>query len=232
MHQGSRNMPLLNGRIQIFFLPVAYAFYEVSEVIASALAVTSGLSVVAEHNLIARRIFVARGQVPVGSIKDVADRIVVAEETLDSWGQASASDASLVVSNPMADLKLQHFPLAVRQVEFKDTVQRVRCLLIVIEHEMSAHGSDAARKLDAQSPAGNIDLVDALITQIPVARIPIPVPLVMKAIARERLQGSRSRPKIVVDAGGDGFFGRVSDRVAPFEAQSASQVHFTDDALA
>src|ERR1035438_2553034 len=54
----------------------------------------------------------------------------------------------------------------------------------------------------------------------------------MKAITRERLQGSRSRPKIVVDARRDGFFGRVSDRVAPFEAQSASQVHFTDDAFA
>src|SRR5271166_2908189 len=58
----------------------------------------------------------------------------------------------------------------------KTQFKRVRCVLIVVEHEMSADGGDAARKLDAQSPAGNIDLVDALITQIPVARIPIPVP--------------------------------------------------------
>ena len=87
-------------------------------------------------------------------------------------------------------------------------------------------------KLDAQPPPGDIDLVDTLITQVPVAGVPVPVPVVMKAIARERLQGRGTRPKVVVHAGGDRFLGRVSDSVAPFKTQSASQVHFADDALA
>jgi hypothetical protein len=56
-------MSLLNRRIQILFLAAAYALYKVREVIASALSVTSRLSVVAEQNLIARRIFVACSQV-------------------------------------------------------------------------------------------------------------------------------------------------------------------------
>ena len=60
--------------------------------------------------------------------------------------KASPSDSSLVVGNPVADFKLQHLTLAIRQIEFKGTIQNIRCLLIVVEHEMSAHRGNAVRE--------------------------------------------------------------------------------------
>ena len=53
----------------------------------------------------------------------------------------------------------------------------------------------------------------------------------MKAIAGEGLQGSGPRPEVVVDTFRYGFLRRVSNCVAPLEAQSASQIDLADRAL-
>src|SRR5579862_8210263 len=106
----------------------------------------------------------------------------------------------------------------------------IGCLLIIVKHEMPTHGRYTAGKFEAQSPPGNVHLVDSLIAQVPIAGIPIPVPVIMKTIARERCQGSGTCPKVIINACWNRFLRSVSYRVAPLKAHAAGQIHFADGA--
>src|SRR3974377_1659322 len=116
------------------------------------------LSVAPERRLITLRVFVARSQVSFWTIEDIADGVVMTEQALDPRCQISAPDASFIVGHPMPDLELQNFALAVRHLEFKRAVKDVGFLLVVLEHEVPADGGNPAGELDAQPPAGRVDL--------------------------------------------------------------------------
>src|SRR5206468_2471263 len=69
-----------------------------------------------------------------------------------------------------------------------------------------------------------------LVAEVPVSGIPDPVPVVMKAIARERFQRCRTGPEVIVDARGNGFGTRPANRVAPLEAQPPRQIDLAERA--
>jgi len=144
------------------------------------MAAGAGLPIPPDPALVAEGVFVARREVAIRSVKDVADRVVAIEET--------AADAGFVVRDPMPDFDLHHPATAVRLVEFEDAVQGVGRFLVVVEHEVAADGGHPIRESDAEPPSCGVDLMDRLVAEIPVARLPDPVPVVMKPVACERPQ--------------------------------------------
>jgi hypothetical protein len=150
-----------------------------------------------------------------------AAAFMAAEVLLASY-QVSASDARFAVGDPVAHFEFHHLALTVRKIKFKGAIEGVRCLLVVIKHEVAAYGRNPLGELNTESPAGDIHLVNALVAEIAVARIPDPVPVVVKAVVSERLQGRRSGPEVIVNPGWNRFLRCVSDRVTPFEAESST----------
>src|SRR5262249_29907894 len=73
--------------------------------------------------------------------------------------------------------------------------------------------------------------MNALIADVAVAGVPNPVPVVVEAIARERLHRCGARPQVVIDTGWDRFFRSAPDRVAPLVAQPASQINLADQSV-
>ena len=108
--------------------------------------------------------------------------------------------------------------LVTHAVELERAVERVWRLLVIIEHEVPAHGGSFNRKINAQAPSRHVDLMRSLIAHVAVAVIPEPVPVVMEAVAREFVFGSGPGPEVVVEAGRDRLHRSVADRVPPVEA--------------
>src|SRR5438477_529743 len=107
---------------------------------------------------------------------------------------------------------------------------RIRRGAVVDVAEAAAETEDARRKLVlAQEPAGDIHLVNALISQIAVARIPNPMPIVMEALAHERLHRGRAAPEIVVDAGRNWLRSiDLADAGTPLVAKPARDKNFSE----
>src|SRR5258708_22101424 len=182
-----------------------------------------GCLVGAEPGPVAEAVFVPAGQVSGRSVKDVADRVVTIEQTV--------AEAGFVVRDPVPDFELHHLAMTAGLIEFECATECVRRLLIVIEHEVAADRGDAPRKPDAEPPPRDIDLVYSLVPKVPVACVPEPVPVVMKAVPGERLQRRRPGPEVVVDATWNRFGRRSSDRVPSLEAQSPRQIDVAEGAF-
>src|SRR5882672_8628535 len=210
MNQRARDVSFLDGSVQLLPLSAPHTSHEIGEMIFPRMTAGTGPLVASHPALIAEGVFVARGEVPVRSVKDGADGITAIEQT--------AADAGFIVRDPMPNFELHHLASAIRLIEFEDAVERVRRFLIVIEHEMAAGRGDAGREGDAESPPCVIHLMDPLVPEVPVSCIPDPMPVVMKAISRERFQRGGTGPEVVVDTRGNGFGTRAANRVAPLEA--------------
>src|SRR5262249_27298758 len=117
-------------------------------------------------------------------------------------------------------------------VEFEGAVQGVGRFLIVIEHEVPTDSAHLHGILYAQTPAGNIDLVDTLIAEIAVAGIPEPVPVVMETILAELALGSGAGPEVVVDSFRHCRNRRAADGIAPLVAKTAREINIADQAFA
>src|SRR5262249_54182468 len=104
--------------------------------------------------------------------------------------------------------------------------------LVVIEHEMAAHGAYLRGIFHAKSPTRHIHLVYALIAQVAVAVVPEPMPVIVKAVAREGMLGRRTLPKVVVHAIRHRFDGLAADCTGAFETQSTGHVDVADQAIA
>src|ERR1039458_9185002 len=87
-------------------------------------------------------------------------------------------------------------------------------------------------KLYAKPPPGQIDLMNSLITQVTIAGIPNPMPVIMKAVTSKRFQGSGPRPQIIMDTGGNRLGLGNADGVAPLKAEAARQVNLANDPFA
>jgi hypothetical protein len=66
----------------------------------------------------------------------------MAKEALLASYQISPPDASLVVGDPVADLKFNHSVFAAGYIEFERAIEGVRGLLIIIKHKATAHGGN------------------------------------------------------------------------------------------
>src|SRR5213592_4803087 len=119
MDQRAGYVSVLDGGVQLFLLPAAHALDEIGEVIVVRMTAGTRLPVAAEPALVAEVVFVARGEVPVRSVKNVADGVV-----------ATGADPGFIVRDPMPDFDLHHLAAAARLVEFEDAVERVRRFLV------------------------------------------------------------------------------------------------------
>src|SRR4051812_9976278 len=84
------------------------------------------------------------------------------------------------------------------------------------------------RITDAQSPARDIQLVDSLVSEIAVAVIPKPVPVVVKAILGEVVFRRGSEPLVIMNTRGYRLRRRAPDGVAPLIAKAARVIDVTD----
>ena len=159
-------------------------------------------------------------QVAVRAVKQVADPAA-----------SLRTDVRLAVGDPVPHVRHQHLllPAAVELPGGGDGVGR---LLVVVEHEVTAHGADLGRVGHAQAPALHVDLVQALVPHVAVAVFPLPVEVVVEPVPREGAYAGGPQPQVVVDARGHGFLRRAADRVAPFEAQRARHVDIPDEPAA
>src|SRR5262249_1442405 len=139
-----------------------------------------GFLTAAQPGLVIVRVFITGGQVSFRAIKDVADGVVSPE-------QAPLTDLRFAVGDPVADFEFPHLAFATGQIKLEGTGKRVRCLLVVVEHEVTTNGRDPSGKLNIQSPSRHVHLMDTLVAQVTVAGIPDPMPVVMKPVAGERL---------------------------------------------
>src|SRR5262245_32128105 len=117
-------------------------------------------------------IFVPHRKVALGAV----------ERSPDSVAGVGLTDTGFMVGDPMPDLE-NHDLFRGILAEFESGGQCVGRLLIVIEHEMASDRTDLGRILHPQAPAGHINLVDSLVTQVAVAVIPKPVPVVMQPVS-------------------------------------------------
>src|SRR4029079_10772469 len=203
--------------------PAPHAADEVGEVIAARPAARSGALLRSEPALVGEGVFSAGRQVPFRSVEDVADRVAPSQQ--------SASNPRFVVRDPMPDVELQDLSRPAGLDELEHARERVRRLLVVVEHEMAADRGDSRREPDAEAPPREIDLVHALVAEVSIAGIPDPVPVVVKAVARERLEWRRPGPQVVIDPARNRFHRRPPDRVASLEAQPARQVDAAERAV-
>ena len=104
------------------------------------------------------------------------------------------TDVRFVICDPVANFKNEHFLCATGHREFVGHGERIRSLLVIIEHEMTAHGRNLGGKLHAQPPDGKVQLVNTLIAEVAVPRVPDPMPVVMEAILREGFERRGTGP--------------------------------------
>src|SRR5262249_58658687 len=109
-------------------------------------------------------------------------------------------------------------------VQCESACERFRRSRLVIDNEITADCGDAWRRCDTEPAACVIDLMDRLVAEVAVPGVPDPMPVVMKAIARERLHRRRTGPQVVIDAGGNGLGRRTANRVAALEAQRPREI--------
>src|ERR1043165_2025146 len=103
---------------------------------------------------------------------------------------------------------------------------RVGRLAIVVETIASTEAHNFARKIVlAQAPAHDIECVDAVVAELAVAVLPVPMPLVMKAVRIKRPVVCGPFPKIVVDAGGHLRVGFFANAVALAIDDRARELH-------
>ena len=88
-------------------------------------------------------------------------------------------------------------------------VGRVARVLIAVTATIAEHG--VAQAVDAQSPAAQVHLVNALVPQVAVAIRKLHVPIVVQISASQRGVLGRAKPQIVVDALGNRIVAQRSD---------------------
>ena len=85
--------------------------------------------------------------------------------------------------------------------------------------------------VQVERPTHHVELVNALVAELAVAVVPLPMPLVVQAQIAERAVGSGAFPQVVMDARGNRPFLVRADAVAPFVGEAAGQVNLADQPL-
>ncbi len=73
--------------------------------------------------------------------------------------------------------------------------------------------------------------MDGLVADFTVPGVPDPMPVVVKAITRKRLQRCGTGPQVIINPGRNGFLRGVADRWTPLVAKRASHVDIADRAI-
>jgi len=124
-------------------------------------------------------------QLPVVALIDAVDRVVKLKETVGSIEYVSDAIAAnwTDVANAFRD-QSTNFESNLLVLELKCSVEGIRRFLIVHINEFAAGSGDAAERAmvirQAKTPSGDIHLVDTLVAEIAVARVPKPMPVVFE----------------------------------------------------
>src|SRR6266446_41396 len=205
MYQRGRDVGFLNRRMNVLGTTAANALDEVCVMVARTLAVRPGFGTIVQPRLVS--IVSIDGEIALCPIEDVANGVglcifwpqgllarglfvCIGGESRGGHTTGTVSAGAylgLMVGDPVADFEFHHLALAPRNLETEAGIQSIGCLLVVIEHEVSTHGRHGRGEPNAQTPARDVDFVDCLVTDFTVAGVPDPMPIVVKAITRERL---------------------------------------------
>src|SRR6266436_1415867 len=249
MHQRRRDVGFLNRRMNVLGTTAANAINEVRVVVTRAHTVWPWFGLIRKPSLV--RVVSIDGEVAARSVESVANGVglcvfwpqglcalrLFVWSGAESRGGHSTGPVStgaylrLVIGDPVADFEFHHFALAVRIIEIEGCIQDIGCLLIVLEHKVSAHGGHTYREANPQAPPSDIDFVDGLVADFAVPGVPDPMPVVVKAIARKRLQRCGAGPQVIIDAGRNGFRRGVPNRRPPLVANRAGHVDIADRAV-
>src|SRR6185369_15784343 len=82
--------------------------------------------------------------------------------------------------------------------------------------------------IDAETPAGDVHLMDPLVAEVAVAAIPLPVPVVVELGPCERIQRSGTAPHVVIDAGRRAVRTAFANGAAALIAQTARDFDFAN----
>src|SRR5690606_8967061 len=207
--QGTGEVAFQDVGVEVFDLAAANGLEEVVEVVRVGTVVVGlhGLAVAVEDG--AAQV-VGAHQVTFGAVEDHADLgalVVFGVQTAD------LEDEGLVAVVVDADLG----------------VGRVTGVLVAVAAAVAQHA--LTNVVDLQTPAADVHLVDALVTQVAVAVSPLPVPIVVELGPGQRQDGSRATPQIVVHAIGNGVLATGTDRLAALVAQAAGHLHLAQVAV-
>src|SRR3989442_11790777 len=250
MNQRRRDVGFLNGRMNVLGTTAANAINEVRVVVTRTLTVWPGFGLISKPSLVC--VVSIDGEIAVRSVESVANSVGLCvfwpqglcALRLFVWSGAESRGGHstgpvgtgaylrLVIGDPVADFEFHHFALAVRIIEIEGCIQDIGCLLIVLEHKVSAHGGKTYREPNPQAPPSDIDFVDGLVADFTVPGVPDPMPVVVKAITGKRFQRSGAGPQVIIDAGGNGFHLGGPDRCPPLVAKRAGHVYAADGAVA
>ena len=89
----------------------------------------------------------------------------------------------------------------------------------------------AAQPGDAQAPATNVRRVNVVVPQLAVARIPKPVPVVMKLRTSQWNHRCRPHPEVVIDASGNFAMSGSADGIPPAIDNAPGQLHVAEFAV-
>jgi rhamnose transport system permease protein len=105
---------------------------------------------------------------------------------------------------------------------------RVGRFLVIVEEVFSAAGRDAARVVDPQAPAADVERMDAVVAQLAGAPMPEPVPIVGHDVVAIFALGRRTLPQGVVQTVGNRRRLAATDRFAVGVVPTARKKHAAD----
>src|SRR5713101_7123034 len=216
MNQRRRDVGFLNRRMNVLGTTAANAINEVRVVVTRTLAVWPGFGLIRQPSLV--RVVSIDGEIAVRSVESVANGVGLCV----FWSQGLCALRLFVWSG--AESRGGHSTGPV------STGAYLR-LLIVLEHKVSAHGGHTRREANPQAPPSDIDFVDGLVADFTVPGVPDPMPVVVKAITRKRLQRCGAGPQVIINASRNGFLRGVADRWTPLVAKRAGHVDIADRAI-
>lgn len=166
MAQRRREVSFFDIRIEFFDFAALDAVDEILVMAAAFVARRARIAVFTLKDLITG---VTRADHPtLGTKEEIADDVTASPSTQFGIGY------------PMANFEDYHFVFV---GVFVRGDHAIGSFLIVFEHEVATDATGLCRQSDAESPAGHIELMHALIADVAVTVIPVPVPFVMKAVA-------------------------------------------------
>src|SRR5688572_5975549 len=89
----------------------------------------------------------------------------------------------------------------------------------------------ASQTRHAQAPAANVERVHVVVSQLAVARVPHPVPVVMQLGTGQGTEGRRAEKEVVIDGGRHFVCARRADRGTAAVDDAPRELHFPQFAL-
>ena len=108
----------------------------------------------------------------------------------------------------------------------------IGCLLVVLEGVTTADGTDPCGIIHTESPAADIQRVDAVVTQFAITPMPEPVPVVVHTVTHVVGPWCWPLPEVVIQVGWHIGRGTGADRPSQAEIECARMIDLADHSVA